>query len=268
MRTTNNNRVILTSVPKAGTYLGAEILQAMGFTATHLHIRHDANITGVYNFKNKPVTMSHAEELECFSSMPLENSLGMIGKGEFAVGHIPPLPEVKNMLCKNFKVVFLARNLRDCLISHMRYMIKTEALSVTDHPWIKIPNKQDLFKNYLINYAESVGPLVHMKLISCWEFDIYTPYPNMELFKLRFEDIISSEKEVRRTTLNALASFLEVRSPLPTDKLLNQVLGKQTMTRSDGLTVAQEYWSPYAEKWFTDRISTNGVNINKFIGYK
>jgi len=243
-------------------------LQAIGYTNSNLHIRYDDKTTGVYNFKHKPITLSHAEELACFEPMPLEKSLSMIKNGEFAVGHLPPLTEVKNEICGKFKIILLVRDLRNCLISHMRYMIKTEAISTIDHTWINIPDKRERFKQYLSNYADPVGPLVHMKLISCWEFDIHDPYPGMELLKLRFEDLITKDKKSLKKTLTALENFLGNGFIIPINEYINQVLNKPTLTQSDGLTVLDEFWSAYAERWFMDRISTNGVDINKFIGYQ
>jgi len=268
MESDGRNRGMVISIPKAGTYFTVQLLKAMGVKMSHLHLRYDDQGSGVYDFRNAPEKMSMSEQEACFMPMNLEASLSMVKGGEFAVGHLPPLPEVKTKLCGAFKLIFQVRNLRDCLISHMRYMIKIGGITVQEHPWCEIADERERFKQYLWHYADKVGPLVHMKLIASWEYDIHDPYPGMELFKLRFEDLVCRDRRVAVSSVNALANFLGLELPSSAESLLDCVLAQDTLTRSDGLTVRERYWSPFAEQWFAERIcDIQGSDINKMIGY-
>ncbi|ARU31490.1 hypothetical protein CAP31_07200 [Sulfuriferula sp. AH1] len=261
-------RVILVSVPKAGTYLMSQVLSRIGFTDTHLHVRYDDQAIGIYDFRNAPKKMSMSEQEQRFQTMPLGDSLAKIQSGKFALGHLPPIPEVKRHLCNDIKIIFLVQDLRDCLISHMRYMISVGVITEQAHPWCKITDERERFKQYLLNYAEKVGPLVHMKLIACWEYDIHNPCQGMEIFKLRFEDLIGANQTMTGMVIKSLAKFLEIEAPQDVKAMLKSVMGAETLTKSDGVTIRQRYWSHFAEQWFTERIhDLQGNNVNEIIGY-
>jgi hypothetical protein len=261
-------RVMLVSIPKAGTYLASQVLSRMGFSDTHLHLRNDDEAIGVYDFRHVPEKMSMREQERHFQAMPLGDALARIQGGEFARGHLPPIPEVKQHLCNDIKIVFLVRDLRDCLISHMRYMISVGVITAQTHPWCTITDDRERFRQYLLNYADAVGPLVHMKLIACWEYDIHNPYPGMRIFKLRFEDLVSANRTATDAIIKSLATFLEISAPEDINAMLKSVLGTETLTRSDQMTVRQRYWSPFAEQWFTERIyDLQGNQVNEMMGY-
>lgn len=269
MQNQEKNRVILVSIPKAGTYLAAQMLARLGLDDSHLHLRYDERGIGIYDFRNAPVKMSMSDQEERFRPMPLAEALAMVRSGEFVLGHLPPIPEVKQQLYTDFRIVFLVRDLRDCLISHMRYMINVGVITLVDHPWCTIPDEKERFKQYLLKYAEEVGPLVNMKLIACWEYDLHNPYPGMEIFKLRFEDLVSADKVLMRTTIRSLAKFLQMEERHDIDEMIQSVIGAETLTKSGEQTVRERYWTPFAEKWFEERIAdAQGNNINKMIGYK
>jgi len=204
------NRVIVVSIPKAGTYLVAQLLQQMGVVNSSLHIRYDDQKIGIYDFRNAPLKMSASEKNQCFLEMPLTEALSMIRIGEFGVGHLPPVPEVKKQLYPNFKIIFMVRDLRDCLISHMRYMINIGEITEEKHSWITIDNDKEKFRQYLLNYADLVGPLVNMRLMACWEYDLRNPCQGMEILKLRFEDLTGKDKLAARTAVRGLAEFLQL----------------------------------------------------------
>jgi hypothetical protein len=200
--------------------------------------------------------------------MPFNEILALIKAGEFAEGRIPPLPEVKQHLNNDYKIIFLVRDLRDCLISHMRYMISSGEIAESNHPWCTITDDKERFKQYLLNYADEIGPLVQMKLIACWEYDIHNPYHGMDLLKLRFEDLTSSDRTMPCAAIKSLTEFLGMEPPQDIDVMLKQIFSAETFTKSDGLTVRDKYWSSFADQWFNERIyDLQGNNINKLIGY-
>ena len=262
------HKTILVSVPKAGTYLAAQILQQLGLTDSHLHLRHDDQATGVYDFRGAPMKMSMKEQEQRFIPMPLHEALSMVHSNEFVLGHLPPIPEVKNQLYLDFKIVFLVRDLRDCLISHMRYMISIGGVSAAEHPWCTLQDEQERFKQYLINYADKIGPLVNMKLIACWEYDLRNPYPGMEIHKLHFEDLVSADQSAATAAVDSLSSFLGLAQRDDLDSIIRHVIGAETLTKSGSQTFRDKYWSSFAEEWFTERIlDAQGNNVNKLIDY-
>jgi len=270
MHNQSKNRVIVVTIPKAGTYLTFELIKRMGLQETFLHIQYDERATGVYDFRTAPHQIKHSEKKNYFAPMLLDEALAKINIGEFAVGHLPPLPAVKQILrlTNSYKIIFLVRNLRDCLISHMRYMIKTGEINEQNHPWCNISDAQEKFKQYLLRYAATVGPLTHMKLIASWEYDILTPYKGMSLLKIRFEDLTSSDEQAATATIHKLAEFLDITTPPDPVMTLRAALDSPSLTKSDGLTARDKYWSPFAEAWFQDHICDDqGNNLNKMMGY-
>lgn len=269
MGVTKKKCVIVNSVPKAGTHLAYEVLKKMGLRDSSLFLNYDDKGIGVYDYQYAPTHLLHREKVRYWHPMPFPECLRMVRqRADFAIGHIPPFAEAKEHLFPGYKVVFLVRDLRDCLISHMRYMIAADDITKEAHPWCTLEDKKERFKQYLIHYAEEVGPLVYMKLIASWEYDIHDPWPGMELFKLRFEDIVAQDAAVSGGVLRSLAEFLNIDLLEDADALLKSAFGAETLTKSGQRTQRDQYWSPFAEQWFNDRITdAQGNNVNQLLGY-
>jgi hypothetical protein len=270
MSLSKNKRTLVISIPKAGTYLAALLLEHIGLNDSHFHLKCDNSGIGFFDFRNIPLHISGSEKNTCFRPMPLIDSLKMIKNNGFAVGHLPPIPDVKELIYTDFKIIFLVRDLRDCLISHMRYMIKIGEIAVKEHPWVDIKNDKERFQQYLVNYADQVGPLVNMKLIACWEYDLRNPYPGMEIFKLRFEDLVNQDQYISAEVSRNLGGFLELEENLILDhrKIIESVIGKETRTYSGEKTIIDKYWTPFAEQWFQERIyDEQGNHLNEMLGY-
>lgn len=259
---------MLVTIPKAGTYFVYEILKGLGLAESYTHVRYDDKFIGLYHFRFVPKEIHRTSPEIVFYKMTFQDVLDRINPGEFAVGHLPPTPEVKGPLSDSFKIIFLVRDLKHCLVSHMRFMIQSTRIKESEHPWIRISDPKAKFINYLLNYAEPCGPLTQMKQVACWEYVIRNPHPNMEIIKIRHEDLIHSDKSISRQALQSLCDFLQIGRKTDPESILNKALGEKTVTKSEGKSSKYEdYWSPFAEQWFSKNILIGDENINKLMGY-
>ena len=103
-------------MPKAGTYFIAECSRRLGCEPTHLHLDH----TVVWDYRQRTIEEIRADSFRYMVKMSLEQSLRLVRPGQFAVGHVECRDETKQWL-RGFKKILIYRDLRDALISQMRF---------------------------------------------------------------------------------------------------------------------------------------------------
>lgn len=103
-------RAIVISMPKAGTYLAANLLQSLGLNFSHIHID-----PGFYRiFKNNDLNDF------VYKSAPLKEAISEIKEGSFAVGHIQH-SKVNSETLQDFKKILIVRDLEEIMKSAERY---------------------------------------------------------------------------------------------------------------------------------------------------
>lgn len=113
-------RVLINTVPKAGTYLVSELARRLGFGQTHLHLT--PGHVDAYDPSRLEEGRAHPERFR--RTIPLHESVGLVGPGEFAAGHLAATPEIIAAL-HGLRVVFVRRDLRAALVSSMRFHHET-----------------------------------------------------------------------------------------------------------------------------------------------
>ena len=154
--------------------------------------------------------------------------------GQFAVGHLSFTP-VATALLAPFRTIFTYRNLRDSLISFLRWEESTGRDADRTKDWKDLPDApakvlifmQDLGAFYLNWCASIVGWISHAGIYRCGFEQLigdYGPKPQREYLRDIFE-------------------FTGVSGPEPDwDVVLGRVIGARTMTWSGSRTDRNVFW--------------------------
>lgn len=103
-------RAVIISMPKAGTYLAANLLQCLGMNFSHIHI--DPGMHRIFHDNN-------LKKFDKFSGNVGE-AVSKLKENQFAVGHIPFNVENQRHL-NDFKKVLIIRDKKDIAESAKRY---------------------------------------------------------------------------------------------------------------------------------------------------
>ena len=101
-------KYFIISQPKAGTYLGANLLKEFNINFPGLHF--DLHKYQKYNLNN--LEKSRLQRKRYTHKSPLRESILLLNDGEVGVGHLEYSEETETLL-KDFKKVLLVRNIND-----------------------------------------------------------------------------------------------------------------------------------------------------------
>lgn len=245
------NRVMVCSLPKAGTYLVSAFLAAMGMEDVHLHL--DDTFLTDYRYASREQARSDYKQLR--RNIPLQTIIDFILPGQFAVGHLPCTPIIADLL-EDFRIIFAYRNLRDGLISFMRWEQfagrdherTKDWISLTDSPAKVMVFMEDLGKMYLQWCSALIG---------------WTASPNV--YKCSFEEILGDKgQDTQVACLHDIFvhSGMEGNEP-DWHEIVHEVVGSETMTWSGVRTVRENYWDDNVEAAFRE---AGGAELNRLLG--
>jgi hypothetical protein len=147
-RAAQGNRVLVVSIPKSGTYLMAELLKALGYASTGMHLAE----TAYSDYKGVDLEEARTHPGRFARTEPLSQSLSRIKAGEFAVGHLPCKNEIVDATSA-FKRFYLTRDLRTALISYMRFMRTTGRMGAKEMRWHSMADPQERLIHFLATSA-------------------------------------------------------------------------------------------------------------------
>lgn len=243
-----NHRVVVVSIPKSGTYLVAELLKALGYRSTGMHLAE----TAYTDYTGSRLEDARRDPGRFTRSEPLPAALTRIGPGEFAVGHLPFKAEVVEATAP-FKRLFVTRDLRWALISYMRFMHSTGRLGAKHLAWYPIA---DLRKRCYV-FLQTTAPYLLKRFyegLAGWS-------QLTDVLPVRFEDVVSQGPRATRT-VESIARFLDLPH-CDASSVLRASLAAETITKSEGLTQLDDYWSREAERTF---IAIGGPELNARLG--
>jgi len=230
-------RVVLVTIPKAGTYLFSEAVRRLGFEQTHLHLAPDRVVA--YDPARLDEGRAHPERFQV--DCRIEQSTRLVRHGQFAASHLP-CNERTIAALDGCRVVFAVRELRSALASRARFDTETGRVeprgSLTDHLAHHAPAQLDAMRAQL-EWLARPGVLT-----------------------VRFEDLLARNP----TVIGAMRAHL-APGPRPADPDADVIagsLGAETLTRSTGTTDLGALWSDDAESIF-QRLA--GPELNERFGY-
>jgi hypothetical protein len=235
--------VIVVSIPKAGTYLVSEILRNLGFDRTWMHLSRSGRHFMRYDPQRLEEGRQHPDRFKV--EMPLAESLALIGDGAFAVSHLPRTP-VNERLLDRFRIVFVQRDLRRCLVSRLRVWLSTDrGRPFAGTAWYRHPDRRE--KMRLMLGARGADLLDEIRSIARWR-----SFPGV--VTLSYERIVAGD----------LPGLLGAEAPAVA-AAADRALRARTLTRSGPTERFEDYWGPEAEAVFA---GLGGLDLNRALGYE
>ena len=132
-------KVAIISLPKAGSYLLAELLRSLGLVSTGLHVTADGS--GFTDYRFISLEEGRRNYRNYVYKMPFDEVVEGVRPGQFVVGHFHCNGYIKRCL-RDFKKIFIVRELRHCLISHMRFLKDAGREDLSHFTWHKEQDKK------------------------------------------------------------------------------------------------------------------------------
>jgi hypothetical protein len=243
------------SVPKAGTYLVDELLRRLGSVGTDLHLSTDGRMVMDARFATREEARTEFGRL-CHG-VPLERVLPLVRPGQHAVSHLECTARTRGLLT-DFKVVFVYRELRDALVSWLRFHQDTGREPQWNGIWAAHPDPRDR----LVAFVEAAGAVFFdmCRAVLPWARE-------RAAFPVRFETLHGDAGPAARARLcRDLAAFLGHPDPAAApDRVLPGLMSVPTLTASGARTRRDEYWSAAAEELFRRH---GGAELDAALGYE
>lgn len=247
------HRVIVCSIPKAGTYLVDRLLELLGCVPTRLHL--SSTLLTDYRFATLREARENYERL--LVDVPLERAVELHLPGQFSVGHLECSERVCEVL-SSVKKVFVFRDLRDGLVSYLRFLASTGREGEATRAWKDLPPGPGQMLRFLDaagqDYFNMTLPMI-----------AWLDHP--DVFSISFETLYGDAgADEQRALIERLHGFLELPGELPDiDSLCGSLLGAPTMTWSGGRARSETYWNDEVEQRF---IAFGGLTANQRLGYE
>lgn len=257
-RAPTTHRVFVLTIPKSGTYLITDILERMGMTNCNVHIALD----NIQDNRFADEKILKVEPGRYLVHIPFNRSTKLIYPGQLAFGHIP-CDETQQTLLYDFKKVFTFRDIRDVIISLVRYHGSREHKELTGErldlfmKFKEIPMGTDKIKQWYLVWGNEYSNLI--RSMSPWkEID--------GVFSLKFEILMGDDgSEAQISMMRDLANFVGL--DITDDqiyKAINHSIGSDTVTYSGRRSLHVEWWNDDLEELFC----TYGFDeINRRLGY-
>lgn len=253
------HRVFVLSVPKSGTYLIAKLLENLGLVDCGVHIA--TNHIGDNRFADEKVL--RVEPGRYMVPIPMERSMPLIYPGQFAFGHIPCFAK-EEFLLRDFKKVFSFRDMRDTIISLVRYdssrkhkALRGERLALYGK-FKEIPMGSDKIKQWYLVWGKEIADLARSMV----------PWKERgEVFQLKFEVLMGDEgRETQFALLRDLCGFLGLNvTDDKMEKALVDSIGAETLTYSGKRSSYNDWWNEELEDLFTHY---GFKELNRIYGYE
>lgn len=248
------HRVIVLSIPKAGTYFLAEVLREWGCAPTSLHLARDI----AWDYRQRTLEEIRSDSFRYQVDVSISQSAALVQRGQFAVGHLECVPEVQSALT-GFRKIFIYRDLRDALISQMRFLVDSPSTVDNVGGWKQLPKGPERMIGFL-------GDARDMSYMFSLFRDMRAWLSEPDVFGLSFEDLYGDPGRLDRVRrLEQLYRFLE----LPASKerpheVADRLNGTATRTWSGARSSRHDYWNDAVDQVFG---SLEGPGLNAAYGY-
>ncbi len=245
-------RVAIVSFPKSGTYLYGKLLNEIGFVDTEIHVTYDGK--GYDDFRGLPVEDKRKRPASIQHAALFPDISSKFRRGQFFVGHIDYACQFSLSM---FRCIFTYREIRQCLVSHMRFMIATgrrlehteRLVALPEGPERMITYLDGLGREFIDRYGNLTGWMRHDGVLKTSYETLYGDY--------------GEERQIAEVL--RIADFCDVSlSEEEAVRIRDRTLGARTMTYSGQRSALDPWWSEDAEKRF---IEYGGLAINEAFGY-
>lgn len=243
------SRVFLVSIPKAGTYLAAEVIAALGVHASRLHVD-DGWVSDFRKYRKGTKMWKYQFE------MPVEDALALVQPGQFAVGHLPCNESIQRAL-DGFSLVFIFRELRYAFMSWGRFVMAEDMDEGVADAARTIPDGPERV-HWVLNLKSSAWLASTCREMVAWR---RTP----GVLPIRFEDLVGDNGlDAQDRVIDALARHLGLPFHEDARRAARACVGTDTLTWSGSRSGLDSHWDARLEDWFR---SVGGPELNISLGY-
>lgn len=249
---TSPYRVVVCSIPKAGTYLVDRLLELLGCVPSRLHLSRWC----LTDYRFATVREARVNYERLIRDVPLERAIELHLPGQFSVGHLGCTEDTRQVL-SNVKKLFVYRDLRDGLVSYLRFLASTGRGGDATRAWKDLPAGPEKTLRFLDAAGQGY-------------FDMALPMIDWldqpDVFFIEFETLYGDHgEEEQKSLIERLHSFLELPGGAPdVDRLRPSLIGSPTMTWSGGRVARETYWNDEVEERF---VAFGGLAANRRLGY-
>lgn len=242
-------KVLICSIPKAGTYLLGEILKELGMEDVHRHLSQggytDTGCAAFEELRKNPANYA-------VRTNP-DNAIRTLKYNQFACTHCGPylLP-----ICNrtNTLPIFLKRDIRSGITSCCRWTLETGRWMDGDQSWRKAKTEVRIAQ-FMRRYRTRLTHL--FQEAAKWE-DVNG------ILKIRYEDLVFRQEDAGQRAVSSIATHIG-RACNP-DAVLRNALSVETLTKSrPGLPPTIYDWTEECENLFA---SFGLDRINGKLGYE
>ena len=253
------HRAFIITIPKSGTYLITRILANLGIVDCGVHIA----IDNLQDNRFADEKILRVQPWKYIAWVPINVSTRLIDQGQFSFGHIPYSREAEYIL-QDFKKVFTFRELRDVIVSLLRYhdsrehnYAKPERLRPYD-AFKAAPAGNEKFKAWYAMWGKEYADLI--RNMSPWK-DL------SDVFRVKFETLMGDDgREAQFALLRELGASLGMSlSDDLIEKSLKDSIGSDTLTYSGRRSAYGEWWNDELEELF---IRYGFRELNMMYGYE
>jgi hypothetical protein len=243
--------VCVISIPKSGTYQIGAMLGHLGLIDCEVHVSERS----MQDYRGLPLENKWADHHSLTVHFPLCISAGCVGDGQFIVGHLCHDRLTEKELAP-FCKVFAYRNLKDVLVSYMRFIEKREAAALAGQGWVGLPDGPEKLQRYLQAAGEDF--LARIRPMLGW-------LDRADCLRLRFETLNGDEGQAAQNALvQHLAAHVQAPIACTPEALIALTMATPTLTKSAMRSDWTRFWDERTERWFKD---SGGLLMNKRLGY-
>ena len=245
-------RVLATTVPKSGTYLLGQVLERLGFGPIGVQVYEDA----VQDLRGQ--TRDEALDTDNVQvRLPIEQSLPLVRAGQYALGHVA-YSERSLSAAKDFAVLFVYRDLRDCFVSLVRF---SERLKRSGPPpaWATLRGRAEKMNGFL---DEPCGVEWFMGLAR----GVVPWMTHPGVLPVRYETLLGDEgRESAERLVGAICRAVGVEAGRGrAAEVLAAAVSSETITKSSGRSKWTDYWDDRVEAKFRH---VGAADLNRALGY-
>lgn len=247
------HRIIVCSIPKAGTYLVHRLLELLGCVPSRLHL--SSTLLTDYRFATVREARENYEKL--MVDVPLHRAVDLVLPGQFSVGHLECSDYVREAL-SDVKKMFVFRDLRDGVVSFLRFLASTGREGEVTCDWKDLPAGPE----QMLRFLDAAGQDYFNQTLPMIDW-----LDQPDVFFVSFETLYGDAgADEQRSLIERLHGFLELPGDtLDVDALCGSLIGAPTMTWSGGRVSRDAYWNDEVEGRF-ERFG--GVEANHRLGYE
>lgn len=241
-------RMVVVTIPKAGTYLISAYLKKIGLIDSGVHL----DDIGFSDYRDKAISEMISNYREYRKLYSLEKSIKLLRGGQFAVGHIGFNDQAITALA-SANIIFMTREIRTVMVSMMRWLSRP-GRGEASH-WKTVEDPQQKMLAFLNESGTNL--MGWFNAIAGWG-------TYHDVFILQFE-ILTGGGDTQADLAYQLAKKAGANLSLQqAAAMLDSVIGKPTKTWSGKHSDFHEFWSEETENLFR---SIGGVELNRRLGY-